>query len=261
MRDAVGKWEQSLLLQQDPVIRNSIPETKMYTINNLIELLNRYSHVYVKHTSTGQGRAIFKILKRKDGLYCYNGFTIQGKHINKCVSSINEFHQILHPFLKFGRESGLYVIQEGIESVTQSGLPFMIRVHIQLLEDNWLVGGMYGNIGLAKAESNGIVNSHQGAKVISINELLTLHLKLDQGKQYETIETLNRLAISVAKVFSSQFPRREYGMDFGLNKNGTPILFEVNTTPSIRSFAEIENKAVWENIVRIRKQQNKGFEN
>ncbi|CAH2715961.1 Endospore coat-associated protein YheD [Neobacillus rhizosphaerae] len=257
MSDAVGKWEQYLLLQQDPLISSSIPETKMYSIKNFRELINRYDHVYVKHNTTGQGRAIFKILKRQDGLYCYNGFTFQGNHINKCVSSITEFHQFLHPFLKFGRKSGPYVIQEGIESVTQNGQPFMIRVHVQLLEDEWLVGGMYGKIGLAEAECNGIVNSHRGAKVISINELLTLHLQLNQGNQFETIETINRLAISAAKGISSQFPRREYGMDFGLNKNGTPILFEVNTTPSIRSFAEIDNKAVWKNIVEIRKQQNK----
>ncbi|MGE6259261.1 YheC/YheD family protein [Heyndrickxia sporothermodurans] len=88
--------------------------------------------------------------------------------------------------------------QEGINSVTQNGQPFMIRVHVQLLDDKWLVGGMYGKIGLAIAEDNGIVNSHRGAQVISINELLTRHLKMDQGRQYETIETLNSLAISTA---------------------------------------------------------------
>ncbi|MBW8352093.1 YheC/YheD family protein [Bacillus sp. IITD106] len=256
MSKPVGKWEQSVLLQQDPLTAKNIPKTKIYSIKNLQKLLKHYAYVYVKHDTTGQGRAIYKISQKKDGTYCFNGFNIQGEPINKCVGTLNEFHQILHPFLKLGRLSGPYIIQEGIPSLTQNGQPFVIRVHVQDLNGSWVVGGMYGKIGLEETEDNGIVNSHRGAQVISINELLSIHLKMDKTKEKEVIEAINTLAISVAKVIAPQYLRREYGIDIGLNLQGEPVIFEVNTTPSIRSFAEVENKAVWKRIVEIRKQQN-----
>ncbi|MBS4199845.1 hypothetical protein KHA93_09265 [Bacillus sp. FJAT-49732] len=121
-----------------------------------------------------------------------------------------------------------------------------------------VLGGMYGKIGLTEAEANGNVNSHRGAYVLSINELLTIHLNMDQEKYTETKGRLNSLAVSAARVISSQYQHREYGIDVGLNEQDNPVIFEVNTTPSIRSFAEVEKKAIWKRIVNIRKQQNEG---
>ncbi|MBS4195033.1 YheC/YheD family protein [Lederbergia citri] len=92
MSEPVGKWEQSLLLQKDPLTAKNTPETKIYSIKTLQKLLKRYAYVYVKHDTTGQGRAIYKISKRKDGTYCFNGFTLQGEPLNKCVATLNEFH-------------------------------------------------------------------------------------------------------------------------------------------------------------------------
>ncbi|MBY0121558.1 YheC/YheD family protein [Bacillus sp. S/N-304-OC-R1] len=255
MSDAVGKWEQAVLFQNNPLTAKNIPKTKIYSVKNLKKLLDRYDYVYVKHDTTGQGRSIYKISKRKDNTFCFNGFTIQGKPVGRCVSTIEEFHQFLNPFLKFGRLSGPYVIQQAINSTTKNAQPFVIRVHVQNLKGKWIVGGMYSKIGLEEAVENGIVNSHQGAKVISINDLLSLHLHMKKSKKDKVINNISKLATSAAEVMAQKYPCREYGLDIGLYKHGKPVIFEVNTTPSIRSFAEVENKAVWKRIMEIRKQQ------
>ncbi|MCG7344916.1 YheC/YheD family protein [Sporosarcina sp. ACRSL] len=250
MKNTLGKWEQISLLQQNPFIVKHLPETIVYSDSNLDDLLSCYQSVYVKHNTTGQGRAIFKI-RKNSGQYYINGFTIQGTPIQKTVSKIDEIRQLLHPFLKFGRESGPYIIQEGIQSHTQNGQPFSIRVHVQKLKNNWVVGGMFGMFGTSES---GIVNTHTGGKVMTISDVLS-HTKI-KNNQKATIKKIEEVAILAAKVIYSVLPNRDYGMDFGVNQEGIPILFEVNTTPGIGGFARIENKEIWRRIVEIRKMQS-----
>lgn len=254
MKRTLGKWEQNMSLQQHPHIAKHIPETKLFNEHHLDDLLSRCPSVYVKHDTTGQGRAIFKIHKNADGTYYINGFTIQGKPIQKTVLNVNEIRQLLHPFIKLGRESGLYILQEDIQSHTQNGQPFSIRVHVQQLKNDWVIGGMYGTIANETVTESGIVNPHRGAHVMTIAEVLSQ--TKNKRNQKNTIKRIEEIATAAAKVIYSVLPNREYGMDFGLNQNGTPILFEVNTTPGISGFAKIENKALWKRIIMLRKMQS-----
>lgn len=256
MKQLLGKLQQSVLFAGNPTILKSIPETILYSAENLTDFLKRYEMVYVKHDRSGQGRGIFKVSKRKeDSYYCFNGYTIHGKSINQCAETLEEFHQILHPFAKLGKDSGDYIIQEGIHSMTLAGKPLSIRVHVQRLNGKWIIGGMYGKIGTAETNENGIVNSYRGAEILSMGELLTLHLNLESDKKLGVIANLERLAILTAEVLFDTFPNREYGMDLGLDQNRNSVLFEVNNTPGIGGFAQIENKQIWRRIVEIRKLQ------
>jgi hypothetical protein len=88
-----------------------------------------------------------------------------------------------------------------------------------------------------------------------IEELLSVHMMMDNIKKDETLDSLKKDSISASEVIAFQVPCREYGIDFGINLKGKPILFEVNTTPSISSFAKID-MAIWKKIVEIRKMQN-----
>lgn len=255
MSQKLGKWQQYLLLQQDSLCRALLPQTTLFTAESLLVMLDLFEYVYVKHDSLGQGRGLFKVMKKNNGDYYFNGFTIHGRKKNMCVSSINDFLPILHPYAKFGRPSGSYIIQEGIKSLTLTEQPFVIRIHIQILKGEWVIGGMYAKIASHTTEENGIVNIHRGAQLMPMNELLHVHLKMKKQKSAEVIHSLHSAAVSVAKVVAIQYPNREYGLDFGLNQQGKPVLFEVNTTPGIRGFAAMEEMALWRRIVNIRKQQ------
>lgn len=257
MGSNLGKWQQYVLLQQNPLTAKNIPDSTLYSLNNLLDFISRYDYVYVKHDTTGQGRAMYKVYRRNDGFFCFNGFNIQGEYYNKCVKAIEDFHQHLHPFEKFGRTGGTYIIQEGVKSLKPNGQPFHIRVHLQLLNGKWTVGGMFGMLGIGSATDTGIVNSHRGGQAISVDELLSAHLLMDNKETTNMIARLKSMSIAAAEVISPYFPSREYGIDFGINSNGEPIIFEVNITPGIGVFARIENKTIWRRIVEIRKMQDK----
>ncbi|MFO1442254.1 YheC/YheD family protein [Bacillus sp. Bva_UNVM-123] len=257
MNKDFGKWNQNLLLKQNRLIANRIPKTKKYSIENLSDFLSRFDNVYVKHDTSGQGRGVFKVYVGKDGRYCFSGFSISGKPLKQCVDTIKEFHRILRPYEKFGR-LGKYIIQEGIQSVTRHRLPFGIRVHVQKHKGKWLISGMNAKIGTPATINSGILNFSRGAKVISIDELLTIHLKLDDRKKKQVIDDLEKLTISAAKIMDLHFPNKEYGIDFGINPQGKPILYEVNKNPGVAAFAKIENKVLLKRIMEIRRLEKKG---
>src|SRR6185437_13158930 len=119
-----------------------------------------------------------------------------------------DFHRILHPFEKFGRLDS-YIIQEGVKSFTLSGQPISIRVHVQFLNGNWIVGGMNGKIGVASLKDYGITNFHRGAKVTTIDELLSLHMGMEVARKKEVITKLEEVSILVAEVIAHHFPCRE----------------------------------------------------
>ncbi|MDQ0215848.1 glutathione synthase/RimK-type ligase-like ATP-grasp enzyme [Oikeobacillus pervagus] len=252
----LGKWNQYEILKRQPLLLKHLPETTLYSQENLINFLYRHYFIYVKHDTSGQGRGIFKVSKRDDSHFHITGYSLYGKVVDKIVETTEEFHQILHPFIQFGRLSGQYIIQEGIESITKDKLPFSLRVHIQYLDGNWIIGGIYGKISTTSTIKNGIVNSHQGAQIITIDKLLSLHPAINHIQKDEILDSLGKTAKLVAKEVAMHSPCREYGMDFGIDTSGKPIFFEVNTTPGIKGFAKIENKSLWKRIVNIRKKQN-----
>ncbi|HHY72431.1 MAG TPA: hypothetical protein GX497_04240 [Bacillus bacterium] len=258
MKNRLGKWKQYTLLREHPLLSKYIPETKLYTIENLSDLLKRYKYVYLKNDRGGRGKGIFKVSKSNDGLYCFNGYPLNGKKIRKCVVNIEDFHPVLHPIERFGG----YIVQEGIQSLTRDGgHPLAIRVHVQTLKGKWFIGGMYGMIAMVNTEKNGVINRMRGAQVMTIDELLTVHLKMDETEKNQMISCIEETSILAAEVVASAVPRIEYGIDFGISQGGNPIIFEINTSPAVGLFSKIENGGMGKRIKAIRKMHLKDVNN
>ena len=249
LKNQLRKWKQYVLLGQHPIISKYIPETKLYTIENLSNLLERYEYVYLKNDRGGRGKGIYKVFKSNDGLYCFNGYTLNGKKIEKNVVTIEDFHPVLHPIDRFGG----YIVQEGIKSLTPDGYPLSIRVHVQTLKGKWLIGGMYGKIATRETMENGIINSNSGAQVMTIDELLSVHLKMDETEKNKLVNRIKKFSILATEVVTSEVPRIEYGIDFGISQSGDPIIFEINTSPGVGNFSKIENGKMRKRINAIRK--------
>lgn len=249
MTERLRKWKQYTLLGQHPLISKYIPETKLYSVENLSDLLERYEFVYLKNDRGGRGKGIYKVNKSNEGLYCFNGYPISGKKIKRCVANIEDFHPVLHPMDRFGG----YIVQEGIQSFTLDGHPLAIRVHVQTLNGKWLVGGMYGMIAMVNTMKNGVINRMRGAQVLTVDELLSVHLKLDETEKNKIIYILKKLSILAAEVVSSEVPDIEFGVDFGISQSGNPIIFEINTSPAVGLFSKIEDGKMGRRIKAIRK--------
>ncbi|KAB2329993.1 hypothetical protein F7731_21265 [Cytobacillus depressus] len=248
MKNQLRKWKQNMLLSQHPLISKCIPETKLYTIENLSDLLERYEYVYLKNDRGGRGKGIYQVFKSNEGRYCFNGYTLYGNKIQRNVATIEDFHPVLHPIKKYGG----YIVQEGIQSLTLDGYPLSIRVHVQTLKGKWLIGGMYGKIATGETLENGIINSNIGAQVMTIDELLSVHLEMDETEKKKLVNRIKEISILATEVVASEVPRIEYGIDFGISQSGDPIIFEINTSPGVGNFSKIENGKMRKRIKAIR---------
>ncbi|MEH7343286.1 YheC/YheD family protein [Bacillus sp. JJ1532] len=247
--ERLRKWDQYILLGNHPLISKHLPETKLYTIENLSDLLKRYEYIYLKNNRGGRGKGIYKVSKNSDGLYCFKGYTLNGEKIQKDVAKIEDFHPVLHPIERFGG----YIVQEGIQSLTPDGYPLSIRVHVQTLKGKWLVGGMYGMIATGKTMENGIINMDRGAQAMKVDKLLSVHLKMDETVKSKIINSLKNLSTLAAEVVSSEVPDIEFGVDFGISQSGNLIIFEINTSPAVGLFSKIGKGKMGKRIKAIRK--------
>lgn len=246
----IGKLEQAKLLLSDDRTLSYFPNTIVYSKENMREFLDRYKVVFIKHNSSGQGRGVFRISKTNQVVYSITGYSFFGKEVEG-IKSLEEIHRILQPFERLGRVDN-YIIQEGVNTITPLGKPFKIRIHIQKVKEQWKVGGMFASIALEDHVHNGVINLNRGAKGITIEELLTKEMGLDDSKSTEMLNKLKNLATATSEVISGKYPCREYGIDVGINKSGRPMVFEVNTTPSIAAFHRL-NKDIWQEIINVRK--------
>ncbi|WP_046176006.1 YheC/YheD family protein [Domibacillus indicus] len=253
MNKALGKLAQYHLLQSDPFVRQHLPETAPYTKEKLSDFTSRHPVVFVKHDTSGQGRGVYKMEKRDDCHYSLKGYTLQGKKIDH-VMDMPEIHKFLQPFERFGR-IWPYIIQEGIGSISVSGEPVNIRVHVQHFIDKTAAVGIYGSIA---REKNGISNTRRGAFAVPAQQLLSHYLHIEKERQQGLIAELEEVSIAAARIVKTRHPSREAGVDLGLDKHLKPFIFEVNVTPGIGGFMQSDPR-VWKRIIENRKKMKDSF--
>lgn len=131
-----------------------------------------------------------------------------------------------------------HVMQRYILSRSPGGLPFDIRLHVRRDgRGTWVVVKIYVRIGSGRGIAS---NIGQGGSIAAPEAFLALR----HGPAAATIlARLKNLAQTLPADFQALFPGREIdalGFDFGLDPEGRPWLFEVNTFPGAKYF-EIED--------------------
>lgn len=131
-----------------------------------------------------------------------------------------------------------HVMQRYIVSRSPTGLPFDIRLHVRRNgRGDWVVVKIYVRIGAGRGIAS---NIGLGGSIAAPEAFLTLR----HGTEAPAIMArLKDLARRLPADFQALFPGREIdalGFDLGLDPEGRPWLFEVNTFPGAKYF-EIED--------------------
>ena len=66
MKVRLDKWKQYNILSKHPLLSAYTPETRLYSVKNLTELLEKYEFAYIKNFRGGQGMGLFKVEKRDE---------------------------------------------------------------------------------------------------------------------------------------------------------------------------------------------------
>jgi glutathione synthase/RimK-type ligase-like ATP-grasp enzyme len=229
----LSKWEVYNQLSEEQHLQAFLPETKLFTFENLMELAKKYETVFIKPVHGSQGRNILKISKQDENSYSYQTsfqLTIDAKKY-----LLDDIYQQIKPLLG----NRIYIIQQGIPLLTHVGsiMDFRVLCH-KNCHHLWEVTSMVARI---SAEQEMVSNLAKGGKVMKPFE--ALGSCMNNRKAFEILQLIKELAIETAATISknSQGITGELGIDIGVDKDGRLWLIEVNSKPS-KNFEDGQGK-------------------
>lgn len=237
-----SKALKTTVLMKNDRVASYIPETKWFHHQTLIEMLKKYSCVYIKPDKGTGGGGILSVRR------------IYVDQVEVC----DLYHKKrIHILQLYGwlrrklRPSQRYILQRGIDLADVRGRPFDLRVFMQKPKKNWLISGMAAKIA---APGKIVTNFCKGGQPIEATKALYFATK-DHEKVKKIIIEIYYLSKEIAKILNRQFAGlRELGIDLGIDKQNRIWIFEVNTQPHFQMFRKLKNRQMYNHIRKVHQQ-------
>ncbi|MBU8907560.1 YheC/YheD family protein [Desertibacillus haloalkaliphilus] len=240
-----SKLAVAYVLENSSHTASYIPDTELLYRATFEQMIEKHSSVFVKPDSGRKSQGILKIKRlANDHFQLRESWST---NIKNFTSKNN-----LWTALKKRTKNKRYVIQQGINSYTESGRPFDLRCHALRVNGDWLIGGICARIGPVKEI---VTTSHNGGTPTLIEDLFSLHLSFTREEQTEIIDRLHACVLHVVKTISPMYPcNYEFAVDIGLDDKKDIWVYEVNIEPLIRgNFKQLKDKSLYRRIRALRR--------
>lgn len=216
-RQLANKWLKTEALLSNADVAAHIPQTRLFSANNLRQMLHQYRMVVIKPLRGGGGYGVIKVTYA-GGVYAFAYMSRQSK-----FTSFEAMFRSLNR-VKVRRK---YMIQQGIHLARIGGRPIDYRVKVVNEGGTWVYRAMVGRLARPGLF---VTNLCKGGTQLSAREGLTrsMHRRIASQKRRE-MRTLTNTCIHILE---EAFPGiAELGFDYGVDVRGKIWIFEVNTRP------------------------------
>ncbi|AYB38469.1 YheC/YheD family endospore coat-associated protein [Brevibacillus laterosporus] len=226
-----NKWKVHQILSTEPTMEQWLPETYLYTEKRLKQLLERYSHVYIKPSNGTGGRGIVKV-ERAENHYHLVGRDDQRKKIRTTCKTLLDTNKWLTKW----RKKDKWIVQQGLQLDLIPKRSVDVRLLIQKEQTGvWDVTGMGVRIGPLHSATSNLHGGGQAKKLAPFLESL-----FGAEGAHIIIEECHQLARRTALTVERHFGRMlELALDIGIDVNGYIWLIEVNPKPGREIFREL----------------------
>ncbi|MED1287532.1 YheC/YheD family protein [Bacillus mycoides] len=231
-------------LKQDSYLSFLIPETKeINNENDIFSFLDQYRHVILKPISGSLGKGIMRVVIDENDRY-------KVQHTNKTFEFIDQNKLLI--FLKRKIKSKPYIIQQYLQlaKVKNSPLDFRVMVQKKSNDDNWKVTGIYAKVAF---DGYFTTNLAKKGKVMTVKQAIS-DSNLKERNLKELLQQIDEATLRVAQKLKKIAPyHRVWGLDMGIDSDGTLWIIEVNSKPGIKGFKRLEDPSMYQTIQDYKK--------
>ncbi|KRF13306.1 YheC/YheD family protein [Paenibacillus sp. Soil787] len=231
-----SKWAKTKVLLLNKELRKFVPETRIYSQENLLAMLNKHKMVYIKPINGSFGQGVIRVEKNET-------YRFQSGKVAKSFRTFLGLYGALNK-AKLNRS---YLVQQGIHLLTHQKRIFDTRIMVQKSpKKTWEATGYIGRV----AHPQKIVtNFHNSGKPLPLELLLAPYLK--NRKKNDYIKSLRYLGYQIAMQYQKVYPGfKELGIDIGIDKDLKPWVLEVNTAPDPFIFNQLTDKKMFFKVLR-----------
>ncbi|PZN09519.1 MAG: hypothetical protein DIU69_08625 [Bacillota bacterium] len=218
------KWETYETLRFFAETRDLVPDAIRFgSQESLARFLRRHRLVFLKENTGSGGRHVLRIAAAS------GGWRVAGRsgryRTRQRFSRLGE----LHAFLARITRRGDWVLQEGVPLPRLRGRPWDVRLEAKKDENGeWQVPFIFIRWGHPEAV---VTNEAQGGDTFLLSDFLARFGRTGELANLE--DTATRVGRLVALALEARFGMQgEIGVDFGLDPQGRPRVFEANAKSS-----------------------------
>ncbi len=240
-RHILSKWAKTQALLPYASIRRYIPKTMVMNKENVFQMLQEYSMVYIKPDIGTFGKGVMKVEHKS--LHHKDGFRYQ---LGVKKETFEHFDVMYDSILR-KTQNQTYIVQKGIHLSKYLGLPYDLRVMVQKSPSHeWETTGIIGRVAHPRKI---VTNFHSGGTLVPMERLLSHRLLPD--RKHVFVQRIDKLGEQIATTLSKKYPGiREIGIDLGIDRKLKPWIIEINTLPDPYIFKKLNHKAIYAKIIR-----------
>ncbi|AHD05507.1 YheC/YheD family protein [Paenibacillus larvae] len=242
-----SKWEKHKILLDEKLLKKYLPATFKYSKDKLEEMLEQYGMVYIKPEKGYGGKGIIRAEQLNGPIVTYKYH--YKKNVHQC-ETFDELSDAIEGHLKaYSRQ---FLIQKGIYMLRYKGVPFDLRVMVQLSpSENWEATGVIGRTADPK---RAVTNVKSGGKAVPVEKLLAKHMPKEK---HSFITFIKKIGVKCAKQLQTKYPNlKEIGVDIAVDTDHHPWILEVNTLPAIYGFKILKDKSIYKTMKLYSKAYN-----
>lgn len=214
------KWETYEALRFFRATRELVPATIRFGDRKTFAgFLRRYPVAFLKADGGSAGGQVLRIQAAR------GGWRVQGRNQRMQIQQRFGHLDDLHAFLTRLTEDGQWVLQEGIPLPQLEGRPWDVRLEAKKNgQGEWEVPFIFVRWGPPAAV---VTNEAQGADIFLLEDFRTRFAGLKVLRDLDAVAT--RVGRLVAMALEARYGLQgEVGVDFGLDRQGRPKVFEAN---------------------------------
>jgi glutathione synthase/RimK-type ligase-like ATP-grasp enzyme len=222
----LSKWEVHEHLIHENHLHSYIPDTNIFTKDNLTAFIEKYKTIFIKPVHGSQGRNIFKLQKEDNHFSLESSVTSPLENSKQTILSFEQTYRLLKPLVN----NRIYIIQQGISLLTYQsrGMDYRVLCH-KNHQNKWDVTSVVARI---SAENEFVSNIARGGEIMFPLNALKENMSVNDAKR--VIAQMKDLAIETALIIERKTSgiTGELGIDIGIDQDGKPWIIEVNSKPS-----------------------------